>query len=147
MTDRPSKRLEWVAQDSRDWALISTEEDHLTARLICTYFEAEHIECRITARAGRFWVEVPLEYYDAAARVYGNEALVQEDAPAPVLQEVSQPTSVKTVRRIKEALAARGVDVQPDVPQSTTKRTRVGVALVLLALAIAALLIWIWRQG
>lgn len=124
--------------DSRPWEAICAESDMITARLVCTYLEAEDIETRVTELGGRFHVEVPTEYYEMALRVHGAEGFA--DGPsAPVVHEVTRPTSIKTVRRMREALASRGIKVGPPPAQFTPPPRRLKLAwLFVLTLVLAA---------
>lgn len=127
------------SRPDRDWALVCTEADELTARLVCTYLEAEYIEARVVARVGRFCVEVPFEQYEAAMRVYAAGAEDDPDA-APMLQEVSRATTIKTARHMRQALARRGVELQ--APGEPPRRAgHVWLLLAAAALLAAALFV------
>ncbi|MCC6574463.1 MAG: hypothetical protein IT462_11795 [Planctomycetes bacterium] len=145
MPEEFASRMDETTRDEREWVPVCSEGDHVTARLVCTYLEAENIEARIEARNARFLVQVPAESYDAAMRIYGNEDMGGDEVEAPTaaLQEVSHPTSVKTARRMREALAQRGIAVQGLQGKATAKikpgRLSAGkLALVFLITLLAA---------
>ncbi len=142
MAENESKRIKWEPRDVRDWEVLCAEEDQLTARLVCTFLEANSIAARVGSRQGRFTVEVPAEQIGQARAMHGEDPTESNVVNLPPLQEVSTVRSSQTtVRRIRAELMKRGV---PEPAARANARSGFAVALALLAALIAVLAVVAW---
>ena len=135
MAHSTSKSIRWEPRDQRLWVVVSAEEDQLTARLVCTFFESNRIDARVGSRGGRFTVEVPAEQEQQARALHGEDPSESNLVNLPPLQEVSTVrTSQTTVRRIRQELIKRGMS-EP----APSNHSRIGLARA--AALLAALLL------
>lgn len=125
-----SKRIRWEPRDTREWTVLSAEDDQLTARLVCTFLEANEIDARVGSRQGRFTVEVPQEQLEQARQIHGENPTDTNVVNLPPLQEV-----LTTVRRIRAELVTRGLSA----PAPAANHRGAARALLLLAALIAIL--------
>lgn len=131
-----SKRIRWEPRDTREWTVLSAEDDQLTARLVCTFLEANEIDARVGSRQGRFTVEVPQEQLEQARQIHGENPTDTNVVNLPPLQEVATVrTSQTTVRRIRAELVTRGLSA----PAPAANHRGAARALLLLAALIAIL--------
>lgn len=129
-----SKRIKWEPRDTRDFEVLSAEEDQLTARLVCTFLESNGIEARVGSRNGRFIVEVPVELLPQARALHGEDPSESNIVNLPPLQEVSTVRSSQTtVRRIRAELTRRGVATEAPAPPKSRRARHVMVLVVLVA--------------
>lgn len=127
----------------RDWEVLCAEEDQLTARLVCTFLEANAIAARVGSRQGRFTVEVPVEQLVQARSLHGEDPSESNLVNLPPLQEVSTVRSSQTtVRRIRAELVKRGMAEQTN----ERKPRSVGVLILALVAALLAAAVLLFRQ-
>lgn len=127
----------------RDWEVLCAEEDQLTARLVCTFLEANAISARVGSRQGRFTVEVPVEQLVQARSLHGEDPSESNLVNLPPLQEVSTVRSSQTtVRRIRAELVKRGMSEQTN----ERKPRSVGVLILALVAALLAAAVLLFRQ-
>lgn len=127
----------------RDWEVLCAEEDQLTARLVCTFLEANAIAARVGSRQGRFTVEVPVEQLVQARSLHGEDPSESNLVNLPPLQEVSTVRSSQTtVRRIRAELVKRGMAEQTN----ERKPRSVGVMILALVAALLAAAVLLFRQ-
>lgn len=127
----------------RDWEVLCAEEDQLTARLVCTFLEANAIAARVGSRQGRFTVEVPVEQLVQARSLHGEDPSESNLVNLPPLQEVSTVRSSQTtVRRIRAELVKRGMAEQTN----KRKPRSVGVLILALVAALLAAAVLLFRQ-
>lgn len=144
MPEHESKRIKWEPRDVRDWDVLCAEEDQLTARLVCTFLEANQIDARVGSRQGRFTVEVPVEQLVRARSLHGEDPSESNLVNLPPLQEVSTVRSSQTtVRRIRAELMKRGV-AEPVANAKARAGSGYAGALALLAALIAVLAAVSW---
>jgi hypothetical protein len=140
--EHESKRIKWEPRDVRDWEVLCAEEDQLTARLVCTFLEANQIDARVGTRQGRYTVEVPVEQLVRARSLHGEDPSESNLVNLPPLQEVSTVRSSQTtVRRIRAELMKRGV---PEPAPNARAGSGYAGALALLAALIAVLAAVTW---
>ncbi|MCC6151362.1 MAG: hypothetical protein IT461_14020 [Planctomycetes bacterium] len=143
MPEQESKRIKWEPRDVRDWEVLCAEEDQLTARLVCTFLEANAIAARVGSRQGRFTVEVPVEQLVQARSLHGEDPSESNLVNLPPLQEVSTVRSSQTtVRRIRAELVKRGMAEQTN----ERKPRSVGVLILALVAALLAAAVLLFRQ-
>jgi hypothetical protein len=141
--EQESKRIKWEPRDVRDWEVLCAEEDQLTARLVCTFLEANAIAARVGSRQGRFTVEVPVEQLVQARSLHGEDPSESNLVNLPPLQEVSTVRSSQTtVRRIRAELVKRGMSEQTN----ERKPRSVGVLILALVAALLAAAVLLFRQ-
>lgn len=127
----------------RDWEVLCAEEDQLTARLVCTFLEANAIAARVGSRQGRFTVEVPVEQLVQARSLHGEDPSESNLVNLPPLQEVSTVRSSQTtVRRIRAELVKRGMAEQTN----ERKPRSVGVLILALVAALLAAAVLLFKQ-
>ncbi len=143
MPEQESKQIKWEPRDVRDWEVLCAEEDQLTARLVCTFLEANAIAARVGSRQGRFTVEVPVEQLVQARSLHGEDPSESNLVNLPPLQEVSTVRSSQTtVRRIRAELVKRGMAEQTN----ERKPRSVGVMILALVAALLAAAVLLFRQ-
>lgn len=144
MPESESKRIKWEPRDTRDYEVLSAEEDQLTARLVCTFLEANQIEARVGSRHGRFTVEVPWDQLAQARALHGEDPGESNVVNLPPLQEVSTVRSSQTtVRRIRAELTKRGLSEVPGRRGSGKVRAALLLAaLVVVLVAVFCLVFW-----
>lgn len=143
MPEQESKRIKWEPRDVRDWEVLCAEEDQLTARLVCTFLEANAIAARVGSRQGRFTVEVPVEQLVQARSLHGEDPSESNLVNLPPLQEVSTVRSSQTtVRRIRAELVKRGMAEQTN----ERKPRSVGVLILALVAALLAAAVLLFKQ-
>jgi hypothetical protein len=141
--EQESKRIKWEPRDVRDWEVLCAEEDQLTARLVCTFLEANAIAARVGSRQGRFTVEVPVEQLVQARSLHGEDPSESNLVNLPPLQEVSTVRSSQTtVRRIRAELVKRGMAEQTN----ERKPRSVGVLILALVAALLAAAVLLFKQ-